>query len=115
MYFQNFEYQSQVIAAKLSYEAYRKWIKVNGRETKLDIYYNQKQLFWISTAVCSLEDYSYLTIRNPSFASHHSTEQLAEFPRLASYAIARHNFEFKKHFKCPPGAPMTLSKRCQLV
>ncbi|KAF2884559.1 hypothetical protein ILUMI_21598 [Ignelater luminosus] len=111
----NFEYQAQVIASKLCYEAYRKWVKLNGKETKLDIYYNQKQLFWISTAVCRLQDYSYFAMRNPSLMFHYSSEDLEEFPRLATYAIARHNFEFKKYFKCPPEALMTSSKRCQLV
>ncbi|KAF5283678.1 hypothetical protein FQA39_LY17253 [Lamprigera yunnana] len=94
---------------KEAYFAYDKWVERNGVEPKLPgLNYNQKQLFWISSAQLWCSKYTDDSLRHMLQDDVHAP---AEYRVIGAFSNSQN---FSQDFNCPANSSMNRKNKCSV-
>ena len=94
---------------KLSYKAYKNWIKRNGPDNLLpELVYNQEQLFWIAYAQSWCAVYEDYYVESWIEVDGHSPGEI----RVNGVIRNMPEDTFGGDFHCPQGTPMNPERKC---
>ncbi|KAF5305123.1 hypothetical protein FQA39_LY09385 [Lamprigera yunnana] len=100
---------SDFTGIKLSYDAYRNWVKRNGEEHQLvGVDLTPYQLFWVSSALHYCYKLDESGIQNTLRRDRHAVNI------FRVNAPLRNNYDFAKDFNCPVGSNMNPSEKCSV-
>ncbi|XP_028397570.1 endothelin-converting enzyme 2-like isoform X2 [Dendronephthya gigantea] len=94
---------------KLSYYAYKNWLKENGVERSLPgVPFNNEQLFFIGYAQ------EYCGVSNPKTEYISALSEVHAPPRFRVIGTLSNSSPFSKAFNCKAGSPMNPKKKCEV-
>ncbi|CAB3978301.1 endothelin-converting enzyme 1-like [Paramuricea clavata] len=94
---------------KLSYYAYKNWLKENGEEKSLpDLPFNNEQLFFIGYAQ------EYCGVSHPKTEYISILSEVHAPPRFRVIGTLSNSIPFSKAFNCKPGSSMNPIKKCEV-